>query len=66
LATFRSGALYFTMAAAILYAVVWVVTTMGHAASPTLDTVGSGLAVCTILGGVAMGLLYLVQRSRPR
>ncbi len=64
LETARTGALYFTMGAAILYAALWLITTLAHAGSPTLDTIGSGLAVCIILGGVAMGLLYLVQRSR--
>ncbi len=64
LETSRTGALYFTIGAAVLYAVLWVVTATTHTGSPTFDTIGAGLVVCMILGGVAMGLLYLVHRSR--
>jgi hypothetical protein len=63
---YRNAAQYFTMAAAILYVVVWVATDLMNNKSSTTDSIGSVLIVATMVGGVVMGLLYLVHLSSKK
>jgi len=60
---YRSAAQIFTMAAAILLGLVWIITSVtGHHA----DTIQSILILATMVGGVIMGLLYVVHLSSKR
>ncbi len=63
LAMYRTAAQFFTMAAAILLGVVWILTSVtGHHA----DAIQSILLLATMVGGVMMGLLYVVLLSAKR
>ncbi len=51
LKTYRTGALFLTMAAAIVYGVLWVVTTLTHSGSRATDKVDALLVAAVVLGG---------------
>ncbi len=63
LARIRFLAQVFTIGAATLYSVLWVVTIVGHSTTTT-DGVGIVLGAVTVVGGVCMGLLYAFDRWR--
>jgi hypothetical protein len=62
----RRVALYFTMTVAVLMAVGELVKTAGSHSAKWLNTAESVLLVAIIVGGVAMGVLYLVHLSTKK
>ncbi len=64
LETCRNFALYFTMTAAILTGAVWLITMLTNSNSSTVDTISSILVGATAVGGIVMGLLYVVHLSK--
>lgn len=57
----RQAAQTFTVLSAILLGVLWVITIiLGHE-DGLLSTVSAVLSTTTAVGGVAMGILYLVH-----
>lgn len=60
---YRSAAQLFTIAAAILLGIVWIITS---ATDRHADTLQSILILATMVGGVVMGLLYVVHLSSRR
>ncbi len=63
LGMYRSVAQVFTMAAAILLGVVWIITSVTNHHADTLQSV---LILATMIGGIAMGLLYVIHLSSKR
>jgi hypothetical protein len=52
------------MTAAVLAGLVWLITMLTSGNSSTLDTVSGVLVGATAVGGVVMGLLYIVHLSK--
>jgi hypothetical protein len=63
---YRSVALYFTMAAAILSGIAWGAFSILDKSSGTSDAIGSVLIGATMLGGIVMGLLYAVHLTTKK
>lgn len=61
LQSIRDFAQTFTMTAAILYGVLWLTVTVMSSQSTSTDNLAYILSLATALGGIAMGLLYLVK-----
>ena len=63
---YRNAAQYFTMAAAILYGVLWVIVGLLNDQSSATESISNVLIFATVVGGVLMGLLHLVYLSSKK
>lgn len=63
---YRSAAQYFTMTAAVLYVLLWAIVSITNSQSATTDKLGNVLITATLIGGVIMGLMYLVHLYRKK
>lgn len=63
---YRNIAQYFTMGAATLYGLLWIVEDLILGKTLNSNSLGNILIGATTLGGVSMGLLYLLHLSTSR
>ena len=62
----RQAAQTFTVSAAVLLGILWLLTSvLGHEGG-ILSTVSAVLFTATALGGVVMGLLYLIHLLKKK
>ena len=61
---FRLYVQYFTMAAAVLTVLAWVIHGLATKDFDSSNMLISGLSISTQVGGVVMGVLYLIHKSR--
>lgn len=62
----RNTAQTFTVSAAILLGVLTVVTAVFSLKSDSIDTLSNALYIATAVGGVIMGLLYLIKLLKSK
>lgn len=62
----RDFAQTFTVSAAVLYGVLWLLVTVMGSQSTATDNLAYILSLATALGGIAMGLLYVVQHYKDK
>lgn len=54
----------FTVSAAVLYGVLWIVTMVFELNSDAAEVLGSGLITATVVGAIVMGMLHFVEFFR--
>jgi hypothetical protein len=57
----KSTAQTFTVSAAVLYGVLWLVTMIYDLKSDGLDALGGGLITATVVGGIIMGMIHFAD-----
>ncbi|MBP9738608.1 hypothetical protein KBD20_02885 [Candidatus Saccharibacteria bacterium] len=62
----REFAQYFTMTAAVMCGVLWALVYVMDSESSSTEMLSSYLVLATMLGGIAMGLLYLAKLLQER
>lgn len=62
----RSVAQYFTMAAAVLYGIVWAINEVMGTPSASETGIANVLLVATMVGGITMGVLYSVHLAKNK
>lgn len=63
---YRQAAQFFTIVSAVTYGLLWFVIGMGDIESGAIIDLGNVLLVCTVIGGIAMGLLYVIKITKRR
>ena len=62
----RNSAQTITVSLAVLMGVFWAVTSVFSLSGDNIDTLSSALFVATAVGGVVMGLLYLIKLLKDK
>lgn len=57
----KNTAQTFTVSAAVLYGVLWIVTMVFELNSDAAEVLGSGLITATVVGAIVMGMLHFVD-----
>ena len=60
----KNTAQTFTVSAAVLYGVLWIVTMVFELNSDAAEVLGSGLITATVVGAIVMGMLHFVDFFR--
>lgn len=62
----KNTAQTFTVSAAVLYGVLWIVTMVFELNSDSAEVLGSGLITATVVGAIVMGMLHFVDFFRSK
>lgn len=61
---FQDAAQYVTIVSAVLFGIIWAFQELIDIDVDKFNGVSSGLVITTMIGGVTMGLLYLLDQTK--